>query len=169
MEENAQFQLKVVEKSGLHRDGTFLPPAIHPSYAKEPKYDMKTAMIEAEMVMGGTVADLLEKTGEPSRTSTVNHSHHALVLSTTWHVICVLRFRLLSQASNRSRWTFLSQIAAFSAPLPVWRLCSSTSSSSVVTSRATIWVAWVAALVWWQSDLCETCCRWASAICAQCR
>lgn len=63
VEENAQFQLKVVEKSGLNRDGTYLPPAIHPTYAKEPKYDMKTAMVEAEMVMGGVVADLLEKTG----------------------------------------------------------------------------------------------------------
>lgn len=59
----ARVQLKVVEKSGLNRDGTFLPPAIHPSFAKEPKYDMKTAMIEAEMVMGGVVADVLEKTG----------------------------------------------------------------------------------------------------------
>lgn len=56
-------QLKVVEKSGLNRDGTYLPPAIHPTFAKEPKYDMKTAMVEAEMVMGGVVADLLEKTG----------------------------------------------------------------------------------------------------------
>jgi hypothetical protein len=63
VEENAQFQLKVVEKSGLNRDGTYLPPAIHPTFAKEPKYDMKTAMVEAEMVMGGVVADLLEKTG----------------------------------------------------------------------------------------------------------
>jgi hypothetical protein len=57
-------QLKVVQKSGLNRDGTYLPPAIHPSFAKEPQYDMKTAMVEAEMVMGGVVADLLEKTGE---------------------------------------------------------------------------------------------------------
>ena len=63
VEENAQFQLKVVEKSGLNRDGTYLPPAIHPTFAKEPRYDMKTAMIEAEMVMGGVVSDLLEKTG----------------------------------------------------------------------------------------------------------
>jgi hypothetical protein len=56
-------QLKVVEKSGLNRDGTYLPPAIHPTFAKEPKFDMKTAMTEAEMVMGGVVADVLEKTG----------------------------------------------------------------------------------------------------------
>lgn len=63
VEENARFQLKVCEKSGLNRDGTFLPPAIHPTFAKEPKYDMKTAMLEAEMVMGGVVADVLEKTG----------------------------------------------------------------------------------------------------------
>lgn len=64
-------QLKVVEKSGLNRDGTYLPPAIHPSFAKEPKYDMKTAMVEAEMVMGGVVADVLEKTGAPGGTRVV--------------------------------------------------------------------------------------------------
>lgn len=63
IEENTQFQLKVVAKSGLDVDGTYLPPAIHPSIAPEPKTDMKTAMVEAEMVMGGAVSDLLEKTG----------------------------------------------------------------------------------------------------------
>jgi hypothetical protein len=63
IEENTQFQLKVVKKSGLDVDGTYLPPAIHPSIADEPKTDMKTAMLEAEMVMGGAVSDLLEKTG----------------------------------------------------------------------------------------------------------
>jgi hypothetical protein len=64
VEENTQFQLKVVRKSGLDVDGTYLPPAIHPSIADEPKTDMKTAMLEAEMVMCGAVSDLLEKTGE---------------------------------------------------------------------------------------------------------
>ncbi|KIY93827.1 3-ketoacyl-CoA synthase 5 [Monoraphidium neglectum] len=63
VEENTQFQLKVVRKSGLDVDGTYLPPAIHPSIADEPKTDMKTAMLEAEMVMCGAVSDLLEKTG----------------------------------------------------------------------------------------------------------
>ena len=63
IEENTQFQLKVVSKSGLDVDGTYLPAAIHPSLADQPKTDMKTAMLEAEMVMGGAVADLLEKTG----------------------------------------------------------------------------------------------------------
>jgi hypothetical protein len=63
VEENTQFQLKVVSKSGLDLDGTYLPPAIHPSIAPEPKTDMKTAMLEAEMVMGSSVASVLEKTG----------------------------------------------------------------------------------------------------------
>jgi len=63
VEENTQFQIKVLSKSGLDVDGTYLPPAIHPSIADEPKTDMKTAMLEAEMVMGGAVSDLLEKTG----------------------------------------------------------------------------------------------------------
>ena len=56
-----------MSKSGLDVDGTYLPPAIHPSIAPEPKTDMKTAMLEAEMVMGGAVADVLEKTGARSR------------------------------------------------------------------------------------------------------
>jgi hypothetical protein len=64
VEENTQFQIKVLSKSGLDQHNTFLPPAIHPSIADEPKTDMKTAMLEAEMVMGGAVADVLEKTGE---------------------------------------------------------------------------------------------------------
>ena len=63
VEENTQFQLKVVSKSGLDLDGTYLPPAIHPSIADEPKTDMKTAMLEAEMVMGAAVSEVLEKTG----------------------------------------------------------------------------------------------------------
>jgi hypothetical protein len=63
VEENKQFQLKVVSKSGLDLDGTYLPPAIHPSIADEPKTDMKTAMLEAEMVMGAAVSEVLEKTG----------------------------------------------------------------------------------------------------------
>lgn len=67
IEENTQFQIKVLNKSGLDKDGTYLPPAIHPSLAAEPKTDMKTSMLEAEMVMGGAVADLLEKTGERRR------------------------------------------------------------------------------------------------------
>lgn len=63
VEENAAFQVKVVEKSGLDMCGTYLPPAIHPSLTKEPKTDMITAMEEAEMVMGGAVSEVLEKTG----------------------------------------------------------------------------------------------------------
>ena len=62
-QENAEFQVKVVERSGLNMDGTYRPPAIHPSLTNEPKTDMKTSMLEAEMVMGGAVSSLLEKTG----------------------------------------------------------------------------------------------------------
>jgi 3-ketoacyl-CoA synthase len=43
--------------------GTYLPAAIHPAHAKEPKIDMATAMVEADAVMGGAVSDLLAKTG----------------------------------------------------------------------------------------------------------
>lgn len=132
----AALQLKVVEKSGLNRDGTYLPPAIHPSFAKEPQYDMKTAMVEAEMVMGGVVADVLEKTGAPGNRGCLpllllccsifwaggEHQlpelpHADMMQHLTVSLACSL------QASSPSRWTSSSQTAASSAPPPVWHPC----------------------------------------------
>ena len=60
---NTKKQKQVLERSGLSPLGTYLPAAIHPAHAKEPKIDMATAMLEAEAVMGGAVSDLLAKTG----------------------------------------------------------------------------------------------------------
>lgn len=63
IQERSEFLDKVNGKSGLDPNGTFLPPAVNPTVSTDYKNDMKTAMIEAEMVMGGAVADALEKTG----------------------------------------------------------------------------------------------------------
>lgn len=57
------FMWKVFVKSGIGAESTFLPPAIHPKHTKLPKANMSTAMVEAEMVMGGALTDLLERTG----------------------------------------------------------------------------------------------------------
>ena len=62
--EAKDFMVKVLERSGLSSEGTYLPAAIHPQLTPEPKYDMDTAMLEAKMVMTGAVQDLMTKTGE---------------------------------------------------------------------------------------------------------
>ena len=62
-DENFEFISRIFARSGINPEGTYLPPWINPVHSKEPKYDMDTAKKEAEMVMCGAVADLLEKTG----------------------------------------------------------------------------------------------------------
>jgi hypothetical protein len=64
IQERSEFLDKVNSKSGLDPNGTYLPPAVNPTVSKDYTIDMKTAMLEAETVMGGAVADVLEKTGE---------------------------------------------------------------------------------------------------------
>ncbi|GBF90650.1 hypothetical protein Rsub_03222 [Raphidocelis subcapitata] len=63
IQERSEFLEKVNAKSGLHPNGTFLPPAVNPAMSKDYTIDMKTAMTEAELVMGGSVAEVLEKSG----------------------------------------------------------------------------------------------------------
>lgn len=63
-DENYEFIRKVFLKSGISQHGSYLPAWINPTLTKEPKYDMATAKLEAEMTMCGALADLLEKTGE---------------------------------------------------------------------------------------------------------
>ncbi|KAF8069577.1 KCS2 [Scenedesmus sp. PABB004] len=57
------FMVKVVTRSGLSSNGTFLPAAINPLLAPEPRHDMATALEEARAVMTGAVEALLAKTG----------------------------------------------------------------------------------------------------------
>lgn len=62
-DENYDFIRKVFLKSGISQNGAYLPAWVNPVMTKEPKYDMATAKLEAEMTMCGAMADLLEKTG----------------------------------------------------------------------------------------------------------
>lgn len=57
------FMVKVIARSGLGQQSTYLPEAINPMFGEEPKNDMATAMLEAKTVMCGAVEDLLSKTG----------------------------------------------------------------------------------------------------------
>lgn len=58
-----EFVIKVVERSGLNMNGTYLPKAINPALTPDPQNDMATAMTEARMVMCGAVEELLAKSG----------------------------------------------------------------------------------------------------------
>jgi hypothetical protein len=62
-------------RSGISAENTYLPAWINPVHSKEPKYDMDTAKKEAEMVMCGAVADLLEKTGEMAKVVALHTGH----------------------------------------------------------------------------------------------
>ena len=61
--ENGAFICKVVKRSGLEMNATYLPAAINPNHTSEPHTDMKSAMVEAELVMGTAVESVLRKTG----------------------------------------------------------------------------------------------------------
>ncbi|KAF6256625.1 FAE1/Type III polyketide synthase-like protein-domain-containing protein [Scenedesmus sp. NREL 46B-D3] len=63
MEEIKRFMFKVVQQSGLSQTGTYLPAGINPMLTTAPKYDVDACMEEAEMVMGGAVQELLDRTG----------------------------------------------------------------------------------------------------------
>ncbi|KAL6763254.1 FAE1/Type III polyketide synthase-like protein-domain-containing protein [Haematococcus lacustris] len=62
-EDVRDFMLKVFVKSGVGMANTFLPKAIHPKHTTQPINDMASAMVEAEMVMGGCLSELLQQTG----------------------------------------------------------------------------------------------------------
>jgi hypothetical protein len=64
MAEIKRFMFKVVQQSGLSQTGTYLPAGINPMITTAPKDDINACMEEAEMVMGGAVKELLERTGE---------------------------------------------------------------------------------------------------------
>jgi len=61
--EKDEFVTKILSKSGINMEGTYSPAWLNPQHTAEPKYDMDTALKEAQMVMCGAVSDLLEKTG----------------------------------------------------------------------------------------------------------
>lgn len=58
------FCYKIVERSGLSENGTYLPKAIHPKYnCVHPKTSINDAMEEAKMVTCGAIEGLLKKQG----------------------------------------------------------------------------------------------------------
>eukprot|EP00879_Flechtneria_rotunda_P009498 GHRR01009942.1.p1 GENE.GHRR01009942.1~~GHRR01009942.1.p1 ORF type:complete len:363 (+),score=101.85 GHRR01009942.1:842-1930(+) len=63
MPETERLATKVLEKSGLSPNATYLPPAVHPCHTMEPLPCHGEAHCEAEMVMIGAVRELLDKTG----------------------------------------------------------------------------------------------------------
>uniref|UniRef100_A0A383WNU5 FAE domain-containing protein n=1 Tax=Tetradesmus obliquus TaxID=3088 RepID=A0A383WNU5_TETOB len=63
MAEIKRFMFKVVQQSGLSQTGTYLPAGINPMLTTAPKDDINACMEEAEMVMGGAVQELLQRTG----------------------------------------------------------------------------------------------------------
>jgi len=62
-QDQAEFMLRVAERSGLGFNATYWPPAINPMVNPILRNDMATAMVEAEMVMCGAVQELLDRTG----------------------------------------------------------------------------------------------------------
>eukprot|EP00882_Tetradesmus_deserticola_P000497 GHRQ01000548.1.p1 GENE.GHRQ01000548.1~~GHRQ01000548.1.p1 ORF type:complete len:504 (+),score=215.48 GHRQ01000548.1:478-1989(+) len=63
VDEIKRFMFKVVQQSGLSQTGTYLPAGINPMITTAPKHDVEACMEEAEMVMGGAVQELLDRTG----------------------------------------------------------------------------------------------------------
>jgi 3-ketoacyl-CoA synthase len=61
--EKVEFVDKLLSRTGIDPEGTYLPPWLNPEYTNSPKTDMETALKEAHMVMGGAVSELLDKTG----------------------------------------------------------------------------------------------------------
>ncbi|KAF5830397.1 FAE1/Type III polyketide synthase-like protein-domain-containing protein [Dunaliella salina] len=56
------FMQRVFSKSGISPTGSYLPPAIHPSFTSNPEVSIPNAMLEAEMVMTGALSDVFART-----------------------------------------------------------------------------------------------------------
>lgn len=65
-----EFVKKVFEKSGIDHNGSYLPKNLHPQHTLEPHGGQDESFAEARLVMGGAVADLLQKTGAAAGVAT---------------------------------------------------------------------------------------------------
>lgn len=54
---------KIFLASGISTTRTIIPTCLNPIYAEEPKTDYNSAKVEAKMVYGQVVEDVLRKTG----------------------------------------------------------------------------------------------------------
>jgi 3-ketoacyl-CoA synthase len=62
--ETHEFVKTVFLKSGIAKNGSYLPANLHPLHAKgEPRGGQAESFAEARLVMGGVVTDLLERNG----------------------------------------------------------------------------------------------------------
>ena len=57
------FVRKVFEKSGIDKNGSYLPKNLHPKHTDNPKAGLDESFAEARLVMGGAVEEVLKKTG----------------------------------------------------------------------------------------------------------
>jgi 3-ketoacyl-CoA synthase len=62
-EEMKDFLWRVLLKSGLSTETTYLPPAVHPCHVSEPRMDIPSALEEARMVICGAADELFQRTG----------------------------------------------------------------------------------------------------------
>ncbi len=76
--------MKVLRKSGLSTDGTYLPACIHPCLVKDPRHDLEEGRREAEMVMFGAV-----QVGEAGQRAVLRFGQKVLLL-VWWHLILTL-------------------------------------------------------------------------------
>ncbi|GIL63203.1 hypothetical protein Vafri_17330 [Volvox africanus] len=66
-DEMKDFLWKVLLKSGLSAETTYLPPAVHPCHVQQPQMDIPSAMEEARMVICGALDELMARTGIKSQ------------------------------------------------------------------------------------------------------
>lgn len=57
------FVKKVFEKSGIDKNGSYLPHNLHPQHTSKPRAGLDESFAEAKLVMGGAVEEVLKKTG----------------------------------------------------------------------------------------------------------
>ncbi|GLC40215.1 3-ketoacyl-CoA synthase 11 [Pleodorina starrii] len=66
-EEMKEFLWKVLLKSGLSAETTYLPPAVHPCHVAQPQTDIPAALAEARQVLTGAADELFQRTGVSPR------------------------------------------------------------------------------------------------------
>lgn len=62
--ETHEFVKKVFEKSGIDKNGSYLPKNLHPQHTDDPKGGLDESFAEARLVMGGAVEEVIQKTGK---------------------------------------------------------------------------------------------------------
>jgi hypothetical protein len=114
MAEIKRFMFKVVQQSGLSQTGTYLPAGINPMLTTAPKDDINACMEEAEMVMGGAVKELLERTGE--QRSNIRSACCVAIDSPAGHCLCACYFAAKPPARMPCCYAYSCMQALHTAP-----------------------------------------------------